>query len=62
MVRKMNEICRDFPILDQIVNDERLVYLDNAATSQKPKEVIDAASNYFLKRQCKCSPWRSYFG
>ena len=49
MVRKMNEICRDFPILDQIVNDERLVYLDNAATSQKPKEVIDAVSNYFLR-------------
>ena len=49
MVKKMNEICRDFPILDQIVNDERLVYLDNAATSQKPKEVIDAVSNYFLR-------------
>ncbi len=27
---------RDFPILDQIVNDEPLVYLDNAATTQKP--------------------------
>ena len=35
--------------MDQIVNDERLVYLDNAATSQKPKEVIDAVSNYFLR-------------
>ena len=50
MVRKMNEICRDFPILDQIVNDERLVYLDNAATSQKPKEVIDAVSNYLDRK------------
>ena len=49
MGKKMNEICKDFPILEQNVNDERLVYLDNAATSQKPKEVIDAVSNYFLK-------------
>ena len=29
-------IKQDFPILDQIVNDEPLVYLDNAATTQKP--------------------------
>ena len=29
-------IRKDFPILDQIVNDEPLVYLDNAATTQKP--------------------------
>ena len=28
-------IRKDFPILDQIVNDEPLVYLDNAATTQK---------------------------
>lgn len=40
MVKKMNEICRDFPILDQIVNDERLVYLDNAATSQNQKRLL----------------------
>ena len=30
-------IKQDFPILDQIVNDEPLVYLDNAATTQKSK-------------------------
>src|SRR5450631_2583905 len=38
----------DFPILDQQVNGKPLVYLDNAATSQKPRCVIDALSNYYL--------------
>jgi Selenocysteine lyase len=33
---KFQAIRKDFPILDQKVNDEPLVYLDNAATSQKP--------------------------
>ncbi|SND83378.1 class-V aminotransferase [Streptococcus pneumoniae] len=35
-------IRKDFPILDQIVNDEPLVYLDNAATTQKPLVVLKA--------------------
>jgi cysteine desulfurase/selenocysteine lyase len=35
------EIKKDFPILDQEVNGHPLVYLDNAATSQKPQAVID---------------------
>ena len=34
----------DFPILEQTVNGHPLVYLDNAASSQKPKVVIDALS------------------
>jgi cysteine desulfurase/selenocysteine lyase len=37
----------DFPILQQQVNGHRLVYLDNAATTQKPDAVIDAISNYY---------------
>lgn len=37
----------DFPILDQLVYKKPLVYFDNAATTQKPKEVIDALSNYY---------------
>ncbi len=41
-------IRRDFPILDQLVNGKPLVYLDNAATTQKPRPVIDAISNYYL--------------
>ncbi len=38
---------RDFPILDQEVNGKPLIYLDNAATSQKPKTVIDAINHYY---------------
>lgn len=37
----------DFPILKQLVNDKPLVYLDSAATSQKPSSVIDAIINYY---------------
>jgi len=37
----------DFPILDQKVNGRRLVYLDSAATSQKPQEVIDKLVGYY---------------
>lgn len=40
-------IRRQFPILDQEVNGHPLVYLDNAATSQKPLAVIDAISDYY---------------
>ncbi len=40
-------IREDFPILKQRVNDKPLVYLDNAATSQKPQAVIDALVNYY---------------
>jgi cysteine desulfurase / selenocysteine lyase len=36
-----------FPILSRRVNDRPLVYLDNAATSQKPLKVIEAISNYY---------------
>ena len=39
---------KDFPILDQEVNGKPLVYLDNAATTQKPRAVIDAITNYYL--------------
>jgi cysteine desulfurase/selenocysteine lyase len=38
---------RDFPILDQQVHGKPLIYLDNAATSQKPRAVIDALSHYY---------------
>ncbi len=38
----------DFPVLDQEVNGRPLVYLDNAATTQKPRQVIEAISNYYL--------------
>lgn len=47
MVKSLNNIRQEFPILDQIVNDEPLIYLDNAATTQKPQAVIDAIVNYY---------------
>ena len=42
-----DRIRADFPILQQQVNGHPLVYLDNAATTQKPEAVIDAISNYY---------------
>ena len=42
-----NRIIRDFPILSRKVNGKKLVYLDNAATSQKPKQVIEAVTKYY---------------
>lgn len=43
------KIRRDFPILRRVVHDNKpLVYLDSAATSQKPQVVIDAISNYYM--------------
>lgn len=38
---------KDFPILHQEVNDEPLVYLDNAATTQKPESVLKAVETYY---------------
>ena len=35
-------VRRDFPILKQEINGNQLVYLDNAATTQKPEAVIDS--------------------
>ena len=40
-------IKKDFPILDQPVHGKRLVYLDSAASSQKPTSVIEAMSRYY---------------
>ncbi|KUG36605.1 cysteine desulfurase [Listeria monocytogenes] len=41
------KIRADFPILDQEINEKPLAYLDNAATSQKPKQVIEALTHYY---------------
>ena len=41
------KIRREFPTLDQSVNGKPLVYLDNAATSQKPRAVLDALGAYY---------------
>src|SRR3981189_857085 len=44
---ELEKIRADFPILHQKVNGHPLVYLDNAATSQKPRAVIDALVHYY---------------
>ena len=41
------DIRNHFPILDQQINEHPLVYLDSAATSQKPRQVIEAMNNYY---------------
>jgi cysteine desulfurase/selenocysteine lyase len=43
----VERIRQDFPVLDQEIRGKKLVYLDNAATSQKPKTVIDSIVNYY---------------
>jgi cysteine desulfurase/selenocysteine lyase len=43
----MIDFKKDFKILNQKVNDEPLVYLDNAATTQKPQQVLDVLTNYY---------------
>lgn len=43
----VKKIREDFPILKRTINGAPLVYLDNAATSQKPKQVIDAIVDYY---------------
>tara|TARA_Y100001001_G_C7996803_1_gene304886 strand:- start:551 stop:1798 length:1248 start_codon:yes stop_codon:yes gene_type:complete len=43
----VENIRQDFPILHQSVNDNPLVYLDNAATTQKPNIVINAVKNFY---------------
>ncbi|MDG1754839.1 MAG: cysteine desulfurase [Rhodothermales bacterium] len=45
--RSLESIRADFPALHQEVNGQPLVYLDNAATAQKPRAVLDAISNYY---------------
>ena len=46
-VFEVQRIRRDFPILTRSIRDQNLVYLDNAATTQKPQPVLDALSSYY---------------
>ena len=43
----VDKIRKDFPILSRIVNGKPLIYLDNAATSQTPQQVIDVIVDYY---------------
>lgn len=46
-MKNIQDIRADFPILSQKINNKALVYFDNAATAQKPQQVIDAISKYY---------------
>jgi cysteine desulfurase / selenocysteine lyase len=48
----ISKIREDFPILHQLVYKKPLVYFDNAASTQKPRQVIDAIREYYEKDNC----------
>lgn len=43
------QIRQHFPILNQMINEHPLIYLDNAATTQKPQAMVDAIAAYYLR-------------
>ena len=49
MIPDISRIRKDFPILDQKVNGKSLIYFDNAATSQRPVQVIDRMDEFSLR-------------
>jgi cysteine desulfurase/selenocysteine lyase len=46
----ITKIREEFPILTRTVNGKPLIYFDNGATTQKPKQVIDAITNYYTNQ------------
>ncbi len=44
-----DKVRKDFPILDQEIHGKPLIYLDSAASSQKPQQVLDTLANYYQK-------------
>ncbi len=49
MISDISKIRKDFPILDQKVNGKPLIYFDNAATSQRPVQVIERINEFSLR-------------
>ena len=49
MMKKTSDLRKDFPLLETKMNNQPLTYLDSAATSQKPKQVIDEIADYYNK-------------
>ena len=46
---EINEIRADFPILKELIYNKPLIYFDNGATVQKPRQVLDALTNAYSK-------------
>lgn len=55
----VNKIKKDFPILSKKVNGKKIVYLDNAATTQKPKQVLSAVNDFYL--ECNANVHRGIY-
>jgi len=49
MSLNVEQLRREFPILNQTVNGKPLVYLDNAATTQKPRVVVERLTDYYFR-------------
>ncbi len=49
LIKKFEKIRKDFPILSRTINSKKLIYVDNAATTQKTKEVIDSQIEFYTK-------------
>ncbi len=43
-----NVLRKQFPILNTKINGNNIIYLDNAATTQKPQFILDAISDYYI--------------
>jgi selenocysteine lyase/cysteine desulfurase len=50
LFKNHQEVRKDFPILDSVINENKLTYLDNAATTHKPLAVIEAMAEFQKKR------------
>ena len=53
ILKNIESIRNDFPILNTSVNGNKLIYLDNAATSQTPNCVINSISDYYKNLKLK---------
>ena len=58
----VTQVRRDFPILAERVNGKPLIWLDNAATTQKPQAVIDRLAHFYAARELQHPPRRARAG
>jgi cysteine desulfurase/selenocysteine lyase len=61
-VKNIDEIRADFPLLDQTIRGKKLIYMDNAATTQKPRCVIEALDEVYTKYNANIHRGVHYLG